>query len=47
MVIDEVITSARQLVRFLEFAKRTHRPMVIIAQDFEAEALTTMVVNKL
>jgi chaperonin GroEL len=31
----------------MEFSKKTHKPIVIIAQDFEAEALTTMVVNKL
>jgi chaperonin GroEL len=31
----------------MEFSKKTHRPIIIIAQDFEAEALTTMVVNKL
>jgi chaperonin GroEL len=31
----------------MEFSKKTHKPLVIIAQDFEAEALTTMVVNKL
>ncbi len=31
----------------LEFAKKTHRPLVIFAENFEAEPLTTMVINKL
>jgi chaperonin GroEL len=31
----------------MEFAKTTHKPVIIIAQDFEAEPLSTMVVNKL
>ena len=31
----------------MEFSKKTHKPLVIVALDFEAEALTTMVVNKL
>lgn len=47
MVINEILTSSRQVVKFLEFAKKTHKPLVIVAQDFEAEALTTMVINKL
>lgn len=31
----------------MEFAKKTLKPLVIVAQDFEAEPLTTMVINKL
>lgn len=31
----------------LEFAKKTMRPLVVIAHDFSSEALTSMVVNKL
>ena len=47
VVIDEVISSVRQILMFLEFAKKTHKPMIIVAEDFETEALTTMVINKL
>ena len=47
VVIDDIISSPRQILRFLEFSKKTHKPLVLVAQDFEAEALTTMVVNKL
>ncbi|CDW87350.1 molecular chaperone [Stylonychia lemnae] len=47
VTIDQIITSASQIVPFLEFAKKTYKPVIIIAQDFEAEPLTTMVVNKL
>ena len=31
----------------MEFAKKTFKPVVILAEDFEAEALTSLVVNKL
>jgi len=31
VVIDDVITSARQIVKFLEFAKKTQKPIVIVA----------------
>jgi chaperonin GroEL len=47
VVIDDIISSPQQILRFLEFSKKTHKPLVLVAQDFEAEALTTMVVNKL
>jgi len=35
------------MVKMLEFAKKTMRPLVVIAHDFSSEALTSMVVNKL
>ena len=46
-MIDELVSSIRQILPFLEFAKKTQKPLIIVAQDFEAEPLTTMVVNKL
>lgn len=47
VVIDEIISSVRQILQFMEFAKKTHKPLVIVAEDFEAEPLTAMVINKL
>jgi len=47
VAIDQVVTSARELVPFMEFGKKTFKPVIIIAEDFEAEALTSLVVNKL
>ena len=31
----------------LEFAKKTMRPLIIVAQEFSSEALSAMVINKL
>ena len=47
MTIDEVVTSTRQILKFMEFAKKTLKPMVIIAHDFESEPLTSLIINKL
>jgi chaperonin GroEL len=47
VVIDEIVSSIKQIIPFLEFAKKTQKPLIILAQDFEAEPLTTIVVNKL
>lgn len=36
-----------ELVKLLEFAKKTMKPLIIIAEDFSSEALSALVINQL
>jgi len=47
LLADKKISNIQSILRFLEFAGQNKRPIIIVAEDVDGDAITNLVLNKL
>eukprot|EP01025_Chloroclados_australasicus_P020852 TRINITY_DN2195_c0_g1_i1.p2 TRINITY_DN2195_c0_g1~~TRINITY_DN2195_c0_g1_i1.p2 ORF type:complete len:584 (-),score=115.23 TRINITY_DN2195_c0_g1_i1:401-2152(-) len=47
LLIDKKLTSAKDIITFLEYAVKSSKPLLVMAEDIEQEPLAMMVVNRI